>query len=90
MVEISGDIVHQYTENQDAINFLTATEEKVKNHSEAVSLCKVLKGQILLQKMNDATAAKVIIFFFLFSLVVSPKSGMILFNSTISRIEEVY
>lgn len=61
LVEISGDIVHQYTENQDAINFLSATEEKVKNHSEAVALCKVLKGQILLQKMNDANAAKVII-----------------------------
>lgn len=37
------------------------TESKIKNNNEAIALCKVLSGQILLDKLNDQDRAKKVI-----------------------------
>jgi len=61
LVEIIAFIVPKFTDPKEAITFLETTEPKVKQNSEAVSLCKVLQGQIFLEKLNDQTATKKII-----------------------------
>jgi len=60
-VEILAHVVQQLQDNQDAIKFLEKTEAKVQSNNEAVALCKVLKGQILLDKLNNQEQAKKII-----------------------------
>jgi len=61
LVEILAHVVQQLQDNQDAIKFLEKTEAKVQSNNEAVALCKVLKGQILLDKLNNQEQAKKII-----------------------------
>ncbi|KYN03284.1 PREDICTED: 26S proteasome non-ATPase regulatory subunit 13 [Cyphomyrmex costatus] len=61
LVEILAHVVPQLQDNQDAIKFLEKTETKVQSNNEAVALCKVLKGQILLDKLNNQEQAKKII-----------------------------
>jgi len=61
LVEIVAFIVPKFADPKDAIAFLEATEPTVKANSEAVSLAKVLQGQIYLEKLNDMPATKKII-----------------------------
>jgi 26S proteasome regulatory subunit N9 len=62
LVEIFAHIVVQFEDKKEAIQFLEKTEAKVKSSNEAVALCKVLSGQILLEKLGDQEGTKVIIF----------------------------
>ncbi|XP_014218731.1 26S proteasome non-ATPase regulatory subunit 13 [Copidosoma floridanum] len=61
LIEILAVVVKQYKDKRAAINFLEKTEPKVKNHKEAVALCKVLIGQILLDDLNIQDETKKII-----------------------------
>ncbi|KYN44726.1 26S proteasome non-ATPase regulatory subunit 13 [Trachymyrmex septentrionalis] len=61
LVEILAHVIPQLQDNQDAIKFLEKTETKVQSSNEAVALCKVLKGQILLDKLNNQEQTKKII-----------------------------
>ncbi|CAH1102082.1 unnamed protein product [Psylliodes chrysocephalus] len=61
LVEIAAIVVEQYKEPKDAITFLEKTEPKVKINPDAQNLCKVLEGQIYLEKLNDLDATKKII-----------------------------
>ncbi|XP_020279106.1 26S proteasome non-ATPase regulatory subunit 13 [Pseudomyrmex gracilis] len=60
-VEILAHVIQQFPDKQEAIKFLEKTEAKVQSNNEAVALCKVLKGQILLDKLNNQEQAKKII-----------------------------
>lgn len=60
-MEILAHVVPQLQDNQDAIKFLEKTETKVQSNNEAIALCKVLKGQILLDKLNNQEQTKKII-----------------------------
>ena len=59
LVEILAHIVVQFEDKKEAIRFLEKSEAKVKSNNEAVALCKVLSGQILLEKLGDQDATKV-------------------------------
>lgn len=61
LVEIIACIGPKFADQKDAIKFLEATEPKVRESSCAVALCKVLEGQILLEKLNDLDGTKVCI-----------------------------
>ncbi|KAK2580072.1 hypothetical protein KPH14_012355 [Odynerus spinipes] len=61
LVEILAHVIQQFQDKQEAIKFLEKTESKVKSNNEAVALCKVLIGQILLDKLNNQEQAKKII-----------------------------
>lgn len=61
LVEIMAHVIQQFQDKQEAIKFLEKTESKVKSNNEAVALCKVLIGQILLDKLNNQELAKKII-----------------------------
>ncbi|KAK1128843.1 26S proteasome non-ATPase regulatory subunit 13 [Melipona quadrifasciata] len=61
LVEILAYVIQQFQDKQEAIKFLEKTESKVKSSNEAVALCKVLTGQILLEKLNNQEQAKQII-----------------------------
>lgn len=61
LVEIVAIVVEQYKEPKEAISFLEKTEPKVKINTDAQNLCKVLEGQIYLEKLNDLDATKKII-----------------------------
>ncbi|XP_017888631.1 26S proteasome non-ATPase regulatory subunit 13 [Ceratina calcarata] len=61
LVEILAFVIQQFQDKQEAIKFLEKTEAKVKTNNEATSLCKVLIGQILLEKLNDQERTKKII-----------------------------
>lgn len=65
LVEILAHIVVQFEDDKEAIQFLEKTEAKVKSSNEAVALCKVLSGQILLEKLGDQEGTKVITFNFI-------------------------
>lgn len=59
LVEIISIIVKQYKDPKEAVEFLEKTETKVKSNTQAVTLCKVLTGNILLEKLNDQPGTKV-------------------------------
>ncbi|CAK9798180.1 26S proteasome non-ATPase regulatory subunit 13 [Anthophora plagiata] len=61
LIEILAYVIQQFQDKQEAITFLEKTETKVKSSNEAVALCKVLIGQILLEKLNNQEQAKKII-----------------------------
>lgn len=61
LVEILAHVVKQYKDKRAAIAFLEKTEPKVKGNKEAVSLVKVLIGQILLDELNSQDEAKKVI-----------------------------
>lgn len=61
LVEILAHVIQQFQDKQEAIKFLEKTEAKVQSNNEATALCKVLKGQILLDKLNNQEQAKKII-----------------------------
>lgn len=61
LVEILAHVIKQYKDNRAAIAFLEKIEPKVKGNKEAVSLVKVLIGQILLDKLNSQDEAKKVI-----------------------------
>ncbi|KAG7214137.1 hypothetical protein KM043_001491 [Ampulex compressa] len=61
LVEIVAHVIQQFSDKQEAIKFLDKIEAKVKSSNEAVALCKVLTGQILLDKLNEQEQAKQII-----------------------------
>ncbi|XP_022906433.1 26S proteasome non-ATPase regulatory subunit 13 [Onthophagus taurus] len=61
LVEISAFIVEQFKDKKEAVAFLEKLQIKVKANSDAESLCKVLAGQIYLEKLNDLDATKKII-----------------------------
>ncbi|VEN57812.1 unnamed protein product [Callosobruchus maculatus] len=61
LVEIVAVVVEQYKDPKEAIAFLEKTEPKVKFNSDAQNLCKVLAGQLYLEKLNDLEATKKII-----------------------------
>lgn len=61
LVEIIAIVVEQFLNKKDAVTFLQKIEAKVKASTDAVNLCKVLQGQILLEKLNDLDATKKII-----------------------------
>ncbi|XP_046979336.1 26S proteasome non-ATPase regulatory subunit 13 [Schistocerca americana] len=61
LVEIVAHVVVQFEDKREAISFLEKIEAKVKSNNEAVALCKVLAGQILLDKLNDQDGTKKLI-----------------------------
>ncbi|XP_066584466.1 26S proteasome non-ATPase regulatory subunit 13-like [Prorops nasuta] len=61
LVEILAHVITQFNDKQEAIKFLEKAETKVKNNNEAVALCKVLSGQIWLDKLNNHEQTKRII-----------------------------
>ncbi|RZF34569.1 hypothetical protein LSTR_LSTR006954 [Laodelphax striatellus] len=61
LVEIIAFILPKFADQKDAIKFLEKTEVKVKESNCAVALCKVLEGQILLDKLKDLDGTKRII-----------------------------
>ncbi|XP_076618608.1 regulatory particle non-ATPase 9 [Colletes latitarsis] len=61
LVEILAYVIQQFQDKEEAIKFLEKTEAKVKSSNEAVALCKVLRGQILLDKLNNQEQTKKII-----------------------------
>uniref|UniRef100_A0A6P7GSD6 26S proteasome non-ATPase regulatory subunit 13 n=1 Tax=Diabrotica virgifera virgifera TaxID=50390 RepID=A0A6P7GSD6_DIAVI len=61
LVEIVAIVVQQFKNPKDAVAFLEKTEPKVKINSDAQNLCKVLAGQIYIEKLNDLDATKKII-----------------------------
>ncbi|KAK9876045.1 hypothetical protein WA026_011155 [Henosepilachna vigintioctopunctata] len=61
LVEIVAISIEQFKNAQDAIAFLEKTEPKVKINPDAQNLCKVLIGQIQLEKLNNLEATKKII-----------------------------
>ncbi|XP_049883875.1 26S proteasome non-ATPase regulatory subunit 13 [Pectinophora gossypiella] len=61
LVEILAFTVQQYSNKKDAIAFLEKVEPKVKANDEALTLCKVLQGQIYLEQLNDLDATERII-----------------------------
>lgn len=61
LVEILAYIVPKFADQREAIKFLEGTEPKVRESSCAVALCKVLEGQILLDKLQDLDGTKLII-----------------------------
>ncbi|XP_076754114.1 regulatory particle non-ATPase 9 [Xylocopa sonorina] len=61
LVEILAYVIQQFQDKEEAIKFLEKTECKVKSSNEAIALCKVLTGQILLEKLNRQEQAKKII-----------------------------
>lgn len=60
-MEIAAVVVEQYKDPKEAVSFLEKTEPKVKINTDAQNLCKVLAGQIYLEKLNDLDATKKII-----------------------------
>lgn len=60
-MEIVAYLVEQFQEKREAVAFLEKLEAKVKVNADAQNLCKVLAGQILLEKLNDLDATKKII-----------------------------
>ena len=61
LIEILVHVIAQFQDKQEAIKFLEKTEPKVKSNNEALALCKVLAGQILLDMLNDQEKTKKII-----------------------------
>ncbi|XP_018561999.1 26S proteasome non-ATPase regulatory subunit 13 [Anoplophora glabripennis] len=61
LVEIVAIVVEHYKVPQEAVAFLEKTEPKVKINPDAQNLCKVLAGQIYIEKLNDLDATKKII-----------------------------
>ncbi|XP_014255171.1 26S proteasome non-ATPase regulatory subunit 13-like [Cimex lectularius] len=61
LVEIVACIVPQFTNFQEALTFLETIESRVKSNTEAYALTKVLQGNILLDKIFNTEATKVII-----------------------------
>lgn len=61
MVEIIAFVIEQFKEPKDAIAFLEKTEAKVKINPDAQNLCKVLAGQIYLEKLSDFDSTKKVI-----------------------------
>ncbi|XP_053621755.1 26S proteasome non-ATPase regulatory subunit 13 [Plodia interpunctella] len=61
LIEICAHIVEQYSNKREAITFLEKMEPKVKMNDEALTLCKVLQGQIYLEQLNDLEATEKII-----------------------------
>ncbi|KAF7286681.1 regulatory particle non-ATPase 9 [Rhynchophorus ferrugineus] len=61
LVEIIAIIIEQFKVPNEAITFLEKTEPKVKISPDAQNLCKVLAGQIYLEKLNNLEATKKII-----------------------------
>ncbi|EEB19546.1 26S proteasome non-ATPase regulatory subunit, putative [Pediculus humanus corporis] len=61
LVEIVAYVITQFSDPKEAVEFLEKTEGKVKANNQAVTLCKVLKGDILLQKLHDQPGTKKII-----------------------------
>lgn len=60
-VEILAHVIEQFTNKEEAVEFLEKTEPKIVNNNEAIALCKVLQGQILLDKLHDEEKTKKII-----------------------------
>lgn len=60
-MEIVAYVVEQFQDKKEAVAFLEKIETKVKTNSDAQNLCKVLAGQIYLEKLNDLDATKKII-----------------------------
>lgn len=60
-MEIIALVVDQLKNKEEAIKFLEKTEPKVKSNNEALALCKVLTGQIWLDKLNNQENTKKII-----------------------------
>ncbi|XP_060808999.1 26S proteasome non-ATPase regulatory subunit 13 [Amyelois transitella] len=61
LIEICSHIVEQYTNKKESIEFLEKMEPKVKMNDEALTLCKVLQGQIYLEQLNDLDSTQKII-----------------------------
>ncbi|CAG0897372.1 unnamed protein product [Darwinula stevensoni] len=61
LVQMLSFVAKQIPSSEEAIQFLEKNEAKVKAHSEAVLLLKVLRGQILLHKNGDLVATKTLL-----------------------------
>lgn len=61
LVEIIAVSIEQIKDPQEAVAFLEKTEPKVKINPDAQNLCKVLIGQLQLEKLNNLDATKKII-----------------------------
>ncbi|ENN75033.1 hypothetical protein HUJ04_001260 [Dendroctonus ponderosae] len=61
LVEIVAVVIEQFKDPKEAVAFLEKTEPKVKVNPDAQNLCKVLAGQIHLEKLKDLDATKKVI-----------------------------
>ncbi|ERL87811.1 26S proteasome non-ATPase regulatory subunit 13 [Dendroctonus ponderosae] len=61
LVEIVAVVIEQFKDPKEAVTFLEKTEPKVKVNPDAQNLCKVLAGQIHLEKLKDLDATKKVI-----------------------------
>jgi hypothetical protein len=78
-VEILAHVIVQFQNRTEAITFLQQIEPKVKISNEAVALCKVLAGQILLNDLQDQDATKVMSF----TQTISPQTNTLIKNTTV-------
>lgn len=53
--------MQQYKDHKEAIAFLQQTEPKVQANVEALALCKVLAGGIMLNSLQDQQGTKVLV-----------------------------
>lgn len=58
MAEICAVIVKQMGSADDRLTFLKQLQEKVKANKEALALCKVLSGGIILHEKGDQAETK--------------------------------
>lgn len=61
LIEIVAIVIEQFTDKTEAIAFIEKVQPKVKANTDAENLCKVLAGQIYLEKLNDLDKTKKII-----------------------------
>ena len=61
LVEIVALVITQFKDPAEAVSFLEKTEAKVKGCNDALALCKVLEGQVMLERMENTEGTKKII-----------------------------
>lgn len=61
LVEIVAQLIDQFPNYEEALEFLKAIETKVKGNSQAIALSKILSGEIILYKQNDVVGTRKII-----------------------------
>lgn len=58
LTEICAIVVKQIATADDRLTFLKQLQEKVKNNKQALALCKVLMGNIVLHEKGDQVETK--------------------------------
>lgn len=58
LVTLTGAIIQQIEDNEEAVKFVEKIAPKVVDHKEATVYCKVLIAQVILSRMKDVERAK--------------------------------